>query len=79
MQEKAKRGFASDNNAGIHPEVLKAISEANAGHVIGYGDDIYTEEAIRKIKEHFGQDIDVYLVFNGTGANVIGMKAVTES
>lgn len=79
MQEKAKRGFASDNNAGIHPEVLQAIEEANTGHVIGYGDDIYTEEAIRKIKEHFGQDIDVYLVFNGTGANVIGMKAVTES
>ena len=79
MQEKAKRGFASDNNAGIHPEVLKAILEANKGHVIGYGDDIYTEEAIRTIKEHFGQDIDVYFVFNGTGANVLGMKAVTES
>jgi threonine aldolase len=79
MPEKAKRGFASDNNAGIHPEVLKAILEANTGHVIGYGDDIYTEEAMHIIKEHFGQDIDVYFVFNGTGANVLGMKAVTES
>ncbi len=79
MQEKAKRGFASDNNAGIHPDVLKAIEEANTGHVIGYGDDIYTEEAMHTIKEHFGQDIDVYFVFNGTGANVLSMKAVTES
>ncbi len=79
MRLNIKRGFASDNNAGIHPEVLKAISEANTGHVIGYGDDIYTEEALCTIKEHFGQDIDVYFVFNGTGANVLGMKAVTES
>ena len=79
MQKKAKRGFASDNNAGIHSGVLKAISEANTGHVIGYGDDIYTEKAKHTIKEHFGQDIDVYFVFNGTGANVLGMKAVTES
>lgn len=79
MLEEIKRGFASDNNAGIHPEVLKAISKVNTGHVIGYGDDVYTEEATRIIKEHFGQDIDVYLVFNGTGANVLGMKAVTES
>jgi threonine aldolase len=79
MLNEIKRGFASDNNAGIHPEVLKAIIEANVGHVIGYGDDVYTEKAMHTIKEHFGQDIDVYFVFNGTGANVLGMKAVTES
>ena len=79
MRKKAKRGFASDNNAGIHPDVLKAIKDANVGHVIGYGEDVYTEEAINIIKEHFGQNIDVHFVFNGTGANVLGMKAVTES
>jgi len=79
MQEKSKRGFASDNNAGIHPEVLQAIEKVNTGHVIGYGDDIYTEKAIHTIKEHFGQEIDVYFVFNGTGANVLCMKAATES
>ena len=79
MREKAKRGFVSDNNAGIHPDVLKAIKDANVGHVIGYGEDVYTEEAIHIIKEHFGQNIDVYLVSNGTGAYVLGIKAVTES
>ncbi|MCK4655085.1 MAG: low specificity L-threonine aldolase, partial [Candidatus Cloacimonetes bacterium] len=44
-----------------------------------YGDDIYTKRAIKKLKEHFGEEIDVYFVFNGTGANVLGMKQVTDS
>jgi hypothetical protein len=38
-----KRGFASDNNAGVHPEILKAIEKANQGHTIAYGDDVFTE------------------------------------
>lgn len=74
-----KRGFASDNNAGIHPKLLKAIVDANAGHVMAYGDDLYTRRAIQKFKEHFGKDIDVYFVWGGTGANVIGLKSITES
>jgi len=76
---KSKRGFASDNNSGVHPEILKAIEKVNFGHVIGYGDDIYTESAIKKIKEYFGEKIDVYFVFNGTAANVLGLKAGTDS
>jgi threonine aldolase len=79
MMNKLKRGFASDNNAGIHPEVLKAIQNANIGHCIAYGDDIYTQNAIAKIKEHFGKNIDVYFMFNGTGSNVLGLKMLTES
>ncbi len=79
MKQNIKRGFASDNNSGIHPVVLKAIEEVNIGHVIAYGDDIYTKRAIKKLKEHFGEEIDVYFVFNGTGANVLGMKQVTDS
>jgi len=73
-----KRGFASDNNAGVHPEILKAIEEANQGHVVAYGDDIYTERGIRKFCEIFGDDIDVYFVFIGTAANVLGLDAVTK-
>ena len=73
------RSFASDNNAGIHSEVLKAIAAANEGHVVGYGDDAYTESAIRKFHEHFGSDVAVFLVFNGTAANVLGLKALTNS
>jgi threonine aldolase len=74
---KHSRSFASDNNAGVHPEVLEAIARANQGHVVGYGDDAYTRSAEAKFAEHFGQEIDVFFTFNGTGANVLGLQAMT--
>ena len=74
-----KRGFASDNNSGVHPEIVKAIVEANEGHTVAYGDDIYTGRAKQKFYEHFGNDIDIYLVFIGTAANVLGLHAATRS
>jgi threonine aldolase len=73
---KPTRGFASDNNAGVHPEILEAIARANHGHVIAYGDDAYTRSAVKKFEEHFGPDIDVFFTFNGTGANVLGLQAL---
>src|SRR6266700_346999 len=76
---KPSRSFASDNNAGVHPEVLKAIAAANQGHVVGYGDDPYTGSAVRQFKRHFGDDIEVFFVFNGTAANCVGLKALTNS
>jgi threonine aldolase len=76
---KPARSFASDNNAGVHPEVLQAIASANQGHAVGYGDDAYTESAVRKFKHHFGPDIDVFIVFNGTAANCLSLKALTNS
>jgi threonine aldolase len=71
------RSFASDNNAGVHPEVLEAIAWANQGHVVAYGDDHYTRSAIRKFEEHFGEDIAVFFTFNGTGANVLSLQSLT--
>jgi threonine aldolase len=76
---KPARSFASDNNAGIHPDILKAIFAANQGRVVGYGDDAYTESAVRRFHQHFGPDIDVFIVFNGTAANSLSLKALTES
>ncbi len=76
---KNTRGFASDNNAGVHPDILKAIESVNSGHVIGYGDDVYTDRAIRTIKGVFGEGVDVYFVFIGTAANVLGLAAATRS
>src|SRR3984893_281649 len=70
------RGFSSDNNAGVHPEILAAIARANQGHVVAYGDDAYTRSAVRKFEEHFGSGIDVFFTFNGTGANVLGLQAL---
>jgi threonine aldolase len=74
-----RRGFASDNNAGIHPAILKEITSANTGHTIGYGADIYTEQAKQLFKEHLGPDTQTYFVFTGTAANVLGISGVIRS
>ncbi len=79
MDNIVKKGFASDNNAGIHPEILKEVVESNTGHVIGYGSDIFTEEAIRIFKEQFGKSAETFFVFTGTAANVLGITAITRS
>jgi threonine aldolase len=74
-----KRGFASDNNAGVHPDILNEILSSNSGHVKGYGDDPYTERAKELFKEHLGSDTEVFFVFTGTAANVFGLCGVTRS
>ncbi len=74
-----KKGFASDNNSGVHPAILKAIEKVNVGHVVGYGDDAFTQQAIQIFKEKFGNETEVFFVFNGTGANVLGLSSVTQS
>jgi threonine aldolase len=76
---KVCRNFASDNNAGVHPEILEAIAQANQGHVVAYGDDPYTHSAVKKFEEHFGPDIAVFFTFNGTGANVLSLQSLTRS
>ncbi len=74
----AGRGFASDNNAGIHPRVLAAIERANEGHAPAYGDDEWTAAATAVLERHLGEGIAVFFVLTGTGANVLGLQAVTE-
>jgi len=74
-----RKGFASDNNSGVHPEIFTALQDANIGHVKGYGDDKYTEKAIQLFKEKFGPETDVYFVFNGTGANILSISMLTNS
>jgi threonine aldolase len=74
---KPSRGFASDSNAVVHPEVLEAIRRANDGHCVGYGDDPHTDSALEKFREQFGSDVAVFFVFNGTGANVLSLQALT--
>src|SRR5919206_434918 len=74
---RIKRGFASDNNAGVHPRVIDALRSANQGHAVAYGDDIYTETAVGLFRERFGERAEVFFVFGGTGANVSALAAVT--
>ena len=71
------RGFASDNWAGVHPEVLEAIAAANAGHAPAYGADDLTARATDRLRGMFGAHAHVALTFNGTGANVVGLQAAT--
>jgi threonine aldolase len=79
MNHTVSRGFASDNNAGIHPLLLESIKNANDGHVVAYGDDVYTERAISTIRKHFGSSVEVFFVLTGTGANVLCLASVTSS
>ncbi|KJK57933.1 threonine aldolase family protein [Saccharothrix sp. ST-888] len=74
--DPAVRGFASDNYAGIHPEILAAIALANDGHQIAYGEDQYTEHLQTVFRKHFGERAEAYPVFNGTGANVVALQAL---
>lgn len=76
---KPLRSFASDNNAGVHPAILRAIAAVNRGHAVGYGDDPCTLSALRHFRRHFGKDTQAFLVFNGTAANVLSLAALTNS
>ncbi len=70
------RGFASDNYSGVHPEVLAAIAKANGGHQVAYGEDAYTARLQEVFQQHFGEGVQAFPVFNGTGANVTGLQSM---
>lgn len=74
-----KRGFGSDNHSGISPEILEAIASANTEHALAYGDDEYTQRTADLFRQTFGSQASVYLVFNGTGANVLCIDAMCRS
>lgn len=74
-----QRGFASDNNSGVHELIMKSLIEANGGHVIAYGDDKYTQQAIATIQNLFDSQPEVFFVTNGTGANVLSLNATGKS
>jgi threonine aldolase len=68
-----RKSFGSDNHAGVHPEVMRAIVQANSGDAIAYGGDRWTEEAVARLGSLFGGDARAFLVLNGSGANVFGL------
>ncbi|HUA49110.1 MAG TPA: aminotransferase class I/II-fold pyridoxal phosphate-dependent enzyme [Solirubrobacteraceae bacterium] len=71
----AQRGFASDNSATVHPDVLAAIGRVNVGHTFGYGHDEYTPSVEARVASTFGEHARAFFVFNGTGANVVSLRA----
>src|SRR6201995_4598533 len=75
MSDVRPRGLASDNSGGVHPSVLTAIAAVNAGHVLAYGHDPYTEEVERRVAAQFGDRAQAFFVFNGSAANVLSLRA----
>jgi threonine aldolase len=75
MSLTGTRGFASDNSATIHPAVLAAIARVNVGHTFGYGHDDYTLAVEARVAHAFAPDASAFFVFNGTGANVLSLRA----
>ena len=73
---KVWRGFASDNYAGVHPRLFELMHQVNDGHEIAYGDDSVTAELSKQFKIAFGENAEVFPVFNGTGSNVIALSSV---
>ncbi|MFT3780845.1 MAG: low specificity L-threonine aldolase [Nibricoccus sp.] len=71
--------FASDNTAGLCPEALEALAEANRGYHPSYGDDPWTQQAADMIRGIFETDCDVYFVFNGTSANSLALASLCQS
>jgi threonine aldolase len=74
-----RRHFASDNYAGICPEALAALADANEGHAASYGDDRWTAEAADLVRETFECDCEVFFAFNGTAANSLALSSLCQS
>ncbi len=75
MSDAFPRGFASDNFAAVHPQVMARILEVNHGHAMAYGDDPVTARARAAFDRLFGRKVDTHFVFNGTAANNLSLMS----
>lgn len=73
------KSFASDNYAGVLPQVMQALHDANTAHARSYGADAVTARTVSLFKDIFGGNAEVFFVFNGTGANVLSISSATHS
>ena len=74
-----ERFFASDNAASVHPRVIEALARVNQGHALSYGDDDVTRGAVDAMRKMLGADVEVFFVYNGTAANVLGLQSMISS
>ncbi len=78
MPPAPQRAFSSDNAAGAHPAVIEAIVAANSGHALAYGADPWTAEVEASFRDMFGPTSEAFLVWNGTGANVMALATMVQ-
>lgn len=73
--------LGSDNFSGVHPRVFEELMRVNAEHVVAYGDDAYTEEAVALLQadDLLGSESQIMFTFNGTGTNVVALSALLKS
>ena len=71
-----QHSFASDNAAGVLPEVMAALAAANEGTALAYGDDRWTADAVAAFRQLFGAPVEVVFCWGGTGANVVGLASL---
>ncbi len=74
--ERIVKSFASDNNSGVHPDIMNALQAANHGHALAYGQDPLTERTLSRFKDLFGAQSETFFVFLGTAANVLSLRAL---
>jgi threonine aldolase len=78
MPAAPERAFSSDNAAGALPAVVEAVVAANEGHARAYGADRWTDEALARFRDIFGPSSQAFLVWNGTGANVMSLASMVQ-
>ncbi len=71
-----RKSFGSDNHAGMHPAVLRAIVDANSGDAVPYGADERTADVTAELREAFRADGGAFLALNGSGANILGLSVL---
>ena len=79
MTKNLKNQFASDNYAGICPEAMQALQEANNGYSTSYGDDPWTAKACDALRNFFATDCEIFFAFNGTAANSLALASMCQS
>jgi threonine aldolase len=78
VHAEKRMNFASDNAAGIAPEILAAISQANEGVALAYGGDAWTRRVEERLADIFEHELAVFLVSSGTAANALALAQLTE-
>lgn len=79
FEQHNQQQFASDNYAGVCPEVWQSMADANTGHATAYGDDLWTARAADRFREFFETECEVFFVFNGTAANSLALASLCQS